>query len=410
MSVKDQAQIDPLHITRGPSGAAQFNRALRIGIVSPYSFETPGGVQNHIRDFALQLMDRGHQVSVFAPGRRTKDMPLWVQTTNSSFAVPYNGSWAHLSYFLAAGHETRRWVRQGHFDIVHLHEPEAPSLAHKPIMMKDAPPLVATFHASIEPYPRALKLFERYLNRCLEPIREAIFVSPAAQQTAEHYLPQQITRQTIPNGIDRHSFTDASSKGQWMATHERPTIGFLGRMGEERKGFRVFAAAAAQVLKQVPQARFLCAGDGEDEARRMVEELAKTDNIDAAQLLDHMEFLGRISDADKASFYHSLSCYVAPQTGGESFGIVLAEAMAAGCPIVASDLDAFVSVTEQGQDAQLFAVGQPDDCARAILQVLNDRRQGQQLSAAGLRRSKDFDWPTITDQVLEVYARALGHK
>ena len=104
-------------------------------------------------------MRRGHSVSVFAPGRRTKDMPLWVHTNGSSFAIPYNGSWAHLSYFLAAGLQTRRWVRQGQFDIVHLHEPEAPSVSHKPLVMHDAPPMVATFHASIEPYPRALHIF-----------------------------------------------------------------------------------------------------------------------------------------------------------------------------------------------------------------------------------------------------------
>ena len=140
-------------------GVRASDRPLRVGIICPYSFETPGGVQNHIRDFSEALMRRGHSVSVFAPGRRTKDMPLWVQTNGSSFAIPYNGSWAHLSYFLAAGLQTRRWVRQGQFDIVHLHEPEAPSVSHKPLVMRGAPPMVATFHASIEPYPRALHLF-----------------------------------------------------------------------------------------------------------------------------------------------------------------------------------------------------------------------------------------------------------
>lgn len=165
-------------------------RPLRVGIVCPYSFETPGGVQNHIRDFSEALIRRGHSVSVFAPGRRTKDMPLWVQTNGSSFAIPYNGSWAHLSYFLAAGLQTRRWVRQGQFDIVHLHEPEAPSVSHKPLVMHDAPPMVATFHASIEPYPRALHMFQRYLRSYLEPLSQAIFVSPAAGRTADHYLPE----------------------------------------------------------------------------------------------------------------------------------------------------------------------------------------------------------------------------
>ena len=119
-------------------------------------------------------------------------MPQYVHTNNSSFAIPYNGSWAHLSYFLNAGHTTRKWVRDGGFDILHLHEPETPSLSHKPLVMHDAPPMVATFHASIEPYPRALRLFTRYLRKYLSPLREAIFVSESAQKTAEHYLPQQV--------------------------------------------------------------------------------------------------------------------------------------------------------------------------------------------------------------------------
>ncbi len=315
-----------------PNHVQADGRPLRVGIVCPYSFETPGGVQNHIRDFSealmrrghsvsvfapgrrtkdmplwvhtngssfaipyngswahlsyfLALMRRGHSVSVFAPGRRTKDMPLWVHTNGSSFAIPYNGSWAHLSYFLAAGLQTRRWVRQGQFDIVHLHEPEAPSVSHKPLVMHDAPPMVATFHASIEPYPRslhswvrqgqfdivhlhepeapsvshkplvmhdappmvatfhasiepyprALHIFERYLRSYLTPLSRAIFVSPAAGRTADHYLPEDIGRTVIPNGIDRSAYLRATPNAQWQGTAEHPTIGFLGRLEEERK-------------------------------------------------------------------------------------------------------------------------------------------------------------------------------
>ncbi|WP_331270755.1 glycosyltransferase family 4 protein [Bifidobacterium choloepi] len=372
-------------------------------MVSPYSFETPGGVQNHIRDFAMELLKRGYHVSVFAPGRRTNDMPLWVQTNDSSFAIPYNGSWAHLSYFLTAGHRTRRWVRQGHFDILHLHEPETPSLSHKPLAMKDAPPMVATFHASIEPYPRALKLFQNYLLKYLSPLREAIYVSPAAGRTADHFLPDDMPRTTIPNGIDRSFFADAAVDPRWAGTADAPTIGFLGRMGEERKGFAVFAAAAPSILKRFPAARFLVAGDGEEDGRKMLRAL------DPSGLLEsHFEFLGRISDEDKASFYRSLTLYVAPQTGGESFGIVLAEAMAAGCAVVASDLPAFVDVTKDGECAALFKTADAADCAVTTVNLLDDSVRREALAQAGFERSADFDWSTVVDRVLEVYARALS--
>lgn len=382
---------DPLH-----------GRTLRVGIISPYSFETPGGVQFHIRDFAAELMARGHSVSVLAPGRRTKDMPLWVETTGTSFSIPYNGSVAQLSYFGFMGLKTRMWVRQGHFDILHLHEPEAPSLSHKPLVAGFRPcPYVATFHSAFDQYPKALRFFERYLKVYLGNLREAICVSEAARRTAEHYLPDDVPVTIVPNGIDRPFFANASIRPEWRGTPQAPTIGFLGRMGEERKGFGVFAEAAAELVRLWPSARFLCAGDGAPAARALLT------RIDPG-LRERFEFLGRLSDADKARFYRSLDVYVAPQTGGESFGIVLAEAMAAGCPVAASDLEAFRAVSEGGRTASLFAVGDGHDCARAVGGLLADRDGRGTLARLGSRRSADYDWPAVTDRVLAVYARALG--
>ena len=330
-------------------------------------------------------------------------MPQYVHTNNSSFAIPYNGSWAHLSYFLNAGHTTRKWVRDGGFDILHLHEPETPSLSHKPLVMHDAPPMVATFHASIEPYPRALRLFTRYLRKYLSPLREAIFVSESAQKTAEHYLPQQVGVQTIPNGIECDFYRRAEPNPQWQGSPEAPTIGFLGRMGEERKGFTVFAQAAKIVHEAFPSARFLVAGDGQEDGGKTLDAIGADKG-----LRDRFEFLGRVSDADKARFYRSLSMYVAPQTGGESFGIVLAEAMAAGCPVIASDLDAFRAVTEEGSSAALFVNRDANDCARRMTELIEDPARRQSLSQAGSIRSRSFDWNTVVDEVLEVYAKALS--
>jgi phosphatidyl-myo-inositol alpha-mannosyltransferase len=246
-------------------------RKLKVGIISPYSFETPGGVQLHIRDFAKQLISRGHDVEVLAPGRRTHDMPLWVQTTGSSFAIPYNGSVANLSYFGWVGSTTRRWVKQGHFDIVHLHEPEVPSISHKPLIPGFDPcPYVATFHASFDTYPLALKCTQLYLRSYLSNIRSAICVSDSALETASHYLDPATDISVIPNGINTASFIAASKKREWQGTPESPTIGFLGRMGEDRKGFAVFARAASYILERYPKARFLCVGDGESDGRKIL--------------------------------------------------------------------------------------------------------------------------------------------
>lgn len=381
------------------------SQPLTIGIICPYSFETPGGVQAHIKDFAQELITRGHSVSVLAPGRRTKDMPLWVQTTNTSFAVPYNGSVAHISYFGFVGNMVRWWVRQGQFDILHVHEPEIPSLSHKIFTAGfHHPPVVATFHTSFEEYPLALKVFEKYLNRYLIGISQAIFVSDSAQDIARHYLDSSIRQSVIPNGIHTSFFRQARSKEDWQGTSVAPTIGFLGRIGEERKGFPVFCRAIPSILAAFPQARFLCAGDGEGEGKKIIHSLADSTDQD---LEDRVTFLGRISDEDKARFYKSLSVYVAPQTGGESFGIVLAEAMAAGCPVVASDLQAFVDVSQHGACADLFAAGQAESLSDAVCSLLSQPDKALKLSKAGLTRAQDFDWKTVTDDILQIYRRIL---
>lgn len=387
-----QHPADPLH-----------GRTLSIGIISPYSFETPGGVQFHIRDFARQLRARGHRVEVLAPGRRTTDMPLWVNTNGTSFSIPYNGSIARLSYFGFVGIQTRRWIAQGKFDIVHLHEPEAPSLSHKALTMRHHPPLVGTFHSAFDRYPATLRCFEPYLRRYLEPLDQAICVSDEARAVVERYLPVSTPTTVIPNGIDRARFHDASTNPAWLGTAQRPTIGFLGRMGEERKGFKTFAEAALRVLEHCPGARFLCAGDGEQEGRAIIHRLHGRGDAE-----DHFEFLGRISEYDKARFYRSLDVYVAPQLGGESFGIVLAEAMAAACPVVASNLEAFRAVSDDGDAALLFDTGDHRQCARRICLLLDEPARRHALAERGSLRSMDFDWGSVTDRILAVYARALS--
>lgn len=411
MSINDESGNIPDEHDGGPlpeSGAVHgadplHGRKLRVGIISPYSFETPGGVQFHIRDFAIELMKRGHSVEVLSPGRRTAEMPLWVTTNDSSFSVHYNGSVARLSYFGVVGPKARKWVRQGHFDIVHLHEPETPSLSHKPLTMLHHPPFVGTFHSAFNRYPVALKVFGNYLRGYLRPLAAGICVSPAAYDTMRHYAPSALDVSVIPNGIYTRQFACAPVRREWLGTPDRPTIGFLGRTGESRKGFDVFVRAAQKVLERYPHARFLCAGDGQEDGRRI---LAKTDP--SGSLERHFEFLGRISDKDKASFYRSLSVYVAPQTGGESFGIVLVEAMAASCAVVASDLDAFQAVSENGRAAALFANGKGDDCAERVCTILADGEYRKRLQKNGYERSLTYDWGRVTDQVLEVYARVLS--
>ncbi len=391
MDASELAGLDPLH-----------GRKLRVGIICPYSMEYPGGVQFHILDFAEELMERGHHVEVLAPGRRTKDMPLWVHTIGTSFSIKYNGSVAHLSYFGAVGMRVRRWIRQGKFDIVHLHEPEVPSLPHKALKPGFRhPPYVATFHSSFDHYPKALEVFHDYLHKRSFAISQAVCVSESSWKVAQHYLDDTIPVRIIPNGVQTRFFAEAEPNPAWKGTTSAPTIGFLGRMGEERKGFRVYAEAMRHILKFYPHARFLCAGDGEQAARKILHGIDPT-------LVDHVEFLGRISDDDKARFYKSLTLYIAPQTGGESFGIVLVEAMAAGCPVVASDLPAFKAVSDNGKAANLFLAGQSKSLAQNVIGLLANYPVLEEMSERGVKRASKYEWDRVDVELLSVYADALA--
>lgn len=155
------------------------------------------------------------------------------------------------------------------------------------------------------------------------------------------------------------------------------------------------------ILKFYPHARFLCAGDGEEAARKILSSIDGT-------LSQHVEFLGRISDDDKARFYKSLTMYIAPQTGGESFGIVLVEAMAAGCPVVASDLEAFKDVSENGKDVNLFLAGQSKSLAQNVIGLLANKPVLDELGQKGQARSLTYEWDRVDVELLDVYAKALG--
>ena len=374
---------------------------LNVGIISPYSFETAGGVQFHIRDYAEELISRGHSVKVLAPGKLAAETPDFVETAGSSISVHYNGSVANLSGFGFSGSRARKWIKQNDFDIVHLHEPGVPSLSHKALFPGFNPcPFVATFHAAFDEYPTTLKIAEGYLRMSLEKLSAAICVSPAAAETSSRYLPKDLPVSIIPNGIKYDTFAKAKSCCEWKGTPDSPTVGFLGRMGEPRKGFEIFARAAQKVTKRFPNARFLCAGSGEGQAKKILASL----NENARS---KFEFLGRISDSDKAKFYSSLSAYIAPQTGGESFGIVLAEAMSAGCPVIASDIRAFADLSENGQCAQLFKSGSSNDLADKIIMLLSDENKQEALKNKGAEYSKRFDWRIISEEVVQIYRSIL---
>jgi phosphatidylinositol alpha-mannosyltransferase len=365
---------------------------MRIGLVCPYSWDVPGGVQEHIRDLAEALIDLGHAVSVISPADDDAALPDYVVPAGRAVAVPYNGSVARLSFGPLSANRVRRWLKEGNFDVLHVHEPAAPSLSLIACWVFDGP-IVATVHGATT-RSRVLHAAEPMLRSALEKVSGRIAVSEAARSTLVHHLGGDAV--LIPNGVTICRFEKAEPLAGWPG--EGGAIGFLGRMDEPRKGLSLLLRAFDLIGSERPELRLLVAGPGDTS-----EVMAKVPE----RLRDRVVLLGQVSEAVKVQVYHSVDVFCAPNTGGESFGIVLAEAMAAGAPIVASDLDAFRRVLRGGRAGELFTSGDPADLASAIGRLLDDPQRRASLSAAASAAVRDYDWSKIGRDVVKVYQAVL---
>ncbi|MBV8928354.1 MAG: glycosyltransferase family 4 protein, partial [Mycobacteriaceae bacterium] len=310
---------------------------MRIGMVCPYSFDVPGGVQSHVLQLAEVMRARRHEVSVLAPSSPHVELPDYVVSGGKAVPIPYNGSVARLRFGPATHRKVKRWLVDGDFDVLHLHEPNAPSLSMLALMVAEGP-IVATFHTSTTK-SLTLSVFQGILRPWHEKIIGRIAVSDLARRWQMEALGSDAVE--IPNGVDVQSFATAPR----LDGYPRPgkTVLFLGRFGEPRKGMDVLLRALPAVVKRFDDLEVLVVGRGDrDELREQAGPLAR-----------HLRFLGQVSDAEKASALRSADVYCAPNTGGESFGIVLVEAMAASTPVVASDLDAFRRVLLDGAAGRL---------------------------------------------------------
>lgn len=367
---------------------------MRIGIVCPYSLERPGGVQLHVTDLAAALIDRGHHVRVLAPASRWAVLPPHVENAGRSVGLSYNGSTARVRFGLVAAARVREWLRKGGFDVVHLHEPGAPSLSLLAMWARTTP-TVATFHTSNDS-AILMRVAKPYIKPGMEVLDARIAVSPSADRTVREHLRLEATH-IIPNGVDTRAFMAAVPRPVWQGTPQAPTVGILGRMDEPRKGLDDFLEMIPAVRARVPGARFLVAGrySGRTAAR-----------IRAAGA----EAVGALDEAMKERFMASVDVYCAPNSGGESFGIVLVEAMAAGAAVVASDITAFRDVAATGGGelaAALYSVGDTADLARTVSGLLEDRQGRERLARRGQVVAALFDWDSVAPRVEATYHDAI---
>ena len=366
-----------------------IDRLLNIGIVCPYGWDAPGGVQAHIADLRTYLVNQGHQVSVLAPTADEENLPSWVVSAGKPISIPYNGAVARVLFGPVAFARVKQWIAENNFDLLHLHEPAIPSVSLLACWAAEGP-MVGTFHVSAKKQKASFAIVP-ILEPVIEKLSARIAVSEAARETLISHLETDAV--VIPNGIYARKMA-GKVRSDWSGQ----TLGFMGRFNEPRKGLRVLIDALPIISRFLPDVKVLVAGPGDPE-----EFLAQID----PQLRNRIEFLGKLTESEKADFMSSVGAYVAPNTGGESFGIILAEALAGGAAVVAADIPAFVALLENGKYGKLFKSEDATDLAKVVIELLRDQDARNQMARSGQEYAQQFDWDVVAQDIFEVYEMAI---
>lgn len=362
----------------------------RIGIVCPYGWDTPGGVQSHVRDLAEYLIREGHFVSVLAPAIDDENLPEYVTSAGRPIAIPYNGAVARVLFGPIAFSRVRHWISQGNFDVLHLHEPAIPSISLLACWAAEGP-LVGTFHAAAK-RQKVTFAVAPFLEPVIEKLNARIAVSEAARETLTEHLDTDAI--VVPNGIYASLYRDGTLDSRWTGN----TVGFIGRFEEPRKGLSVLIDALPSIIAEIPDIKIFVAGPGES---------ADTVKDMQPSLRSRFTFMGRISEHEKANFLASVGLYIAPNTGGESFGIILAEALAAGASVVASDIPAFDSLLGHGEYGTLFESENSQDLAAKVIELLKNTEARKAIAERGKVYAQAFDWDVVADKIYDVYQMAM---
>ncbi len=358
---------------------------MKVLIVCPYSWSTPGGVGAHVANLSREMRVRGHEVRVLAPAEG--DVEPGVLSVGRSIPIPYNGSVARLAFGPRVAGRVRVALRRSRPDVVHVHEPFAPSVGLL-TLLNTRKPVVATFHASIA-RSRAYRIAAPALRPLYRRLAGRIAVSEEARRTVQAVFGDGM--QVIPNGVEWTRFSTLPPPGGSL-------IVFIGRM-ERRKGAAVLVDAFTRLRERVADAELLLVGEGPE--RRAVEAAVP----DA--LRDAVMFAGRVDPIELAEVFRRSAVACAPSLGGESFGIVLLEAMSAGRPVVASSIPGYAALVRDEIDGILVPPGDAAALAAALEHVLADPARARAMGEAGRERARWYDWPTVVAEIEEVYARAI---
>jgi phosphatidylinositol alpha-mannosyltransferase len=362
---------------------------VKIGLVCPYIYPASGGVAQHVQFLYQNLRQRGHDVRILTashgPQRASEGDIIRLGV---GVSVPINASVGTLTFSPRYLGQIGAMLERERFDVLHFHEPFVPFLSL--FLLRESESVnIATFHAYAGFSP-SYEFGSRALRGYAARLHGRIAVSAAARHFIDRFFPGDY--KVIPNGVDVARFATAVPIARWQ--DGIPNVLFVGRH-EPRKGLLDLLKAHRILRRTGGKSRLLIVGSGpqEREARRYV----------ATRGLNGVEFLGRVSDDEKAQLYKTADVYVSPATGGESFGIVLLEAMAAGTPIVASDIHGYKGVVRRGREGLLVPPRQPRELAVAIDRLLGDPALRERMGASGRARAEEFSWPRVTAKVDDYY-------
>lgn len=374
---------------------------MKIGIVSPYDWSYPGGVRDHVSHLADEFIALGHDVRVMAPasGVKGKQAEQNIYKMGGTTPFPINGSIARIALNPALGRHVRHVLQRERFDVVHLHEPLLPGLSLTVLRYSRALN-VGTFHAFARPgmtstpylaYASAYPFLRPYFRR----LAGRIAVSSAAYDFASHYFDGDF--RIIPNGVSLDRFSSqAAPFPSYM--DGKLNILFVGRF-EKRKGAKFLLRAIPTIRERFPNTRFIFVGEGRLRSgfQQFVQRRGWQDVI----------FTGYVPDEDKARYFASAHVFCAPATGGESMGIVLLEAMAAGKPVVATNIAGYSTVITDGTDGLLVPPRDSEALAFTIGRLLENEPLRQKFTHAGLLKARDYAWPRVARRVLDYYSELL---
>jgi phosphatidylinositol alpha-mannosyltransferase len=371
---------------------------VRIAVVTQPYYPQTGGVSENVHHTVVELRKLGHEIDVITsrfPGH--EDDSEGVIRLGRNILVPNLGAFSNVNADLGVGREVERVLRRNEYDVIHIHEPLSPTLPLAAI--GSAPPdatLVGTFHAC-GARGMGYRIFRRILLRYASRLDSRIAVSRAARHYVSRFMGGQYN--IIPNGVDPIRFHPKNLPLDGLES-SCPTILFVGRF-YPRKGFHVLMSALPRIVKEVPDVRVLVAGDGP---------LAPWYRSQAKRAPCEVRFLGELSLREIPRAYRSASVFVAPSTGQESFGIVHLEAMASGVPIVASDIEGYREILDAGREALLFANGDADSLAGAVVQVLTNELLAREMGALGRKKAERYSWSGIVRELEILFSGLLRHE